>query len=279
MKVKFIDLFCGMGSFHYSFSKMNMKCVFACDIDKDARQVYKDNYGLEPKSDIRCVKARDIPKHDVLCAGIPCQSFSIMGQRKGFESNNGDLFFEVLRIIDHHKSKVVIIENVMGLLTIHNGNGFSCILNELEVRGYSVQWKVLRLNEFGIPQTRRRVFIIATLKPPEFELLDFDIFKQDCNLSDFLNVKTPRKYAMTVRASGLQTKMYDYKYNKGWNILKLMNGTNYIMTTEDVLRLQGFPIDFQLNCKKTKKWRMLGNTIPIPFTEMISWSIHQHLRK
>ena len=159
--ITFIDLFAGIGGFRIALEKAGAKCVFTSEIDKYAQQVYKANFPDEISGDITKIKEEDIPAHDVLCAGFPCQAFSTVGKRNGFSDPRGTLFFDVLRIAKHHKPKVILLENVKGLILHNGGDTFATIGNSLADIGYSVWWKVLDATMFGLPQLRKRVFIVA----------------------------------------------------------------------------------------------------------------------
>ena len=111
-KVKYIDLFAGIGGFHQAMNSFNAQCVFASEWDKAAAQTYLENYKMMPSGDITSIKEEDIPKHDILCAGFPCQAFSISGKQKGFNDTRGTLFFDIARIVKYHKPKVLLLENV-----------------------------------------------------------------------------------------------------------------------------------------------------------------------
>jgi DNA (cytosine-5)-methyltransferase 1 len=161
--IQFIDLFCGLGAFHTAFAGPEFKCVLACDIDEGVRNIYEANYGIIPKSDIRDLK--DIPQFDILCAGFPCQPFSIAGNGEGFSDlEKGNLFYEILRIIDEHNPPLCILENVKNLKTHDGGRTYSTIQKELESRGYIVTSKVLNAVDYGSPQARQRIFIVASKK-------------------------------------------------------------------------------------------------------------------
>ena len=116
---KFIDLFAGIGGFHQAMVQLGGKCVFASEIDKYCQETYYKNYKILPFGDIRKIKVKDIPKHDVLCAGFPCQAFSKAGYQKGMSDTRGTLFFEIERILKYHKSKYIILENVHSFLKIY----------------------------------------------------------------------------------------------------------------------------------------------------------------
>lgn len=161
--IKFIDLFAGIGGFRYSFDKYGCECVFSSEIDECCRKVYQDNYGDYPSGDITKIKAEDIPDFDILCAGFPCQPFSICGRKLGFEDTRGTLFFEICRIISIKKPKVVLLENVKNLVNHDKGNTLRTIITTLKYFGYNVVYKVLNSKDYGVAQSRERIIIVATL--------------------------------------------------------------------------------------------------------------------
>ena len=172
-EIKYIDLFCGLGAFHYAFNlikNIEYKCVFACDIDDNARKIYKENYNLTPEGDINMIDIKNIPDFDILCGGFPCQSFSIAGKKSGFNDKvKGNLFFVILKIIDIKNPNTIILENVKNLLSINNGEIFNTINFELQKRGYLVSFKVLDSKYYNCPQSRQRLFIIGSkIKKYEF---------------------------------------------------------------------------------------------------------------
>lgn len=159
----FIDLFCGIGGFHQALSNINGKCVFACDIDENCRKIYENNYGIVPNGDITKVDITTIPNFDVLCAGFPCQPFSKAGFQKGFKDNRGNLFFNICNIVDYHKPKYLILENVRNLSTHDDGKTWSVIYENITNLGYKTYENPLILNvlHFNIPQNRERVVILC----------------------------------------------------------------------------------------------------------------------
>lgn len=161
--MEFIDLFCGIGGFHQALSKLGFKCVFACDADKSCRVAYEKNYGTEPEGDIRKVDLSSIPAFNVLCAGFPCQPFSKAGFRRGFEDDRGNLFFEILRIVEHHRPEYLILENVRNLASHDDGNTWAVIRDSLRSAGYLTYESPMILNarQFGVPQNRERVIILC----------------------------------------------------------------------------------------------------------------------
>ena len=164
--MRFIELFAGIGGFRFALQNLGNECVWANEIDKYASQVYRKNYGMGElyEGDITKVKSEDIPSHDLLVGGFPCQAFSIAGKRGGFDDTRGTLFFEVARILKHHRPSCVLLENVKGLLTHDSGKTFQTILKVLTDLGYRVEWQVLNSKHFGVPQNRERIFIVGYLR-------------------------------------------------------------------------------------------------------------------
>ena len=158
---KFIDLFAGIGGFHYALKSFGAECVFASEIDQKASKIYELNHNLKPFGDITEINEKNIPKHDILCAGLPCQAFSISGKQKGFEDTRGTLFFDIARIANYHRPKVLFLEKVKNLVKHDSGNTLKIILETLQKMNYTVHYKVLSTSHFGLPQNRERVYIIA----------------------------------------------------------------------------------------------------------------------
>ncbi len=157
----FIDLFSGIGGFHIALKQKGLNCVFASDIDKAASTAYKRNFGLDSHSDICQIGNAEIPQHDILCAGFPCQPFSRSGKRKGLNDDRGRLFYEIVRIAKHHKPMLMILENVRTILTIDNGKIKKEIYKSIKNLGYHLDHVILNASEFGIPQKRERVYFVA----------------------------------------------------------------------------------------------------------------------
>jgi DNA-cytosine methyltransferase len=163
MAFTFVDLFCGIGGFHHALAALGGRCVLASDIDAKCRANYALNFGLEPAGDIR--KVVDVPDHDILCAGFPCQPFSTGGHRAGFtDEARGTLIYEVVRILEGKRPKGFILENVKGLLSIQEGHVMQTILHALDELGYWVNVKILSPDAFGVPQHRERVYFIGIRK-------------------------------------------------------------------------------------------------------------------
>lgn len=276
--ITFVDLFCGIGSFHYSFKKLGWSCVMACDIDNAAKETYKENYSKEPLGDITKIEPKDIPSYDILCAGFPCQPFSQCGQHKGFDDKRGTLFFNIMKFIEFHLPKIIILENVQGLLSHKDGNTFKTIKTEIENVGYVVSYKVLKCSDFGIPQMRKRLFILGirnnlVLKEKINDILNFEEYKTDKSLSSFLNKNFGKKLAYTIRCGGKNSPIND-KHN--WDGY-IVDGKEYRLSIDDCLKLQGFDNTFILKGKPKDRWKQIGNTIPTIFTEIIGKNIYKYL--
>ena len=168
----FIDLFSGIGGFHLALSSYGGTCVFASEINEAAANVYYNNFKIKPKGDIRKIKAKDVPNHDILCAGFPCQAFSISGNQNGFNDEDGRLFFEILRIAKYHKPKLILLENVKNLLSHNDGKTIAIIEDRLQKIGYTTYKEVLCSTNFSVPQAIKRIYIVA--------------FINELNVNDFL---------------------------------------------------------------------------------------------
>lgn len=168
---KFIDLFAGLGGFHAGLARLGGQCVFASELDSCLRDLYEKNHLITPTGDIRLVKEAEVPDHDLLCAGFPCQPFSKAGKKKGAACpESGKLIDDVLRIVRHKRPKFIMLENVPDILTIQNGKFWRYIVENLKFEGYEVDYRVYTPQDFGIPQKRKRVFVVAS----RIGLNDFD---------------------------------------------------------------------------------------------------------
>ncbi|HHH37487.1 MAG TPA: DNA cytosine methyltransferase [Epsilonproteobacteria bacterium] len=187
--LKVIDLFAGIGGIRRGFTNVfeeKIDVVFSSEIDKNAQKTYYLNYNEVPYGDITKISEKEVPNHDILLAGFPCQAFSIAGYRKGFDDTRGTLFFDVARIARYHKPKVIFLENVKGFVTHDNGNTFAVVKETLEELGYSVFSQILNTKDFNIPQNRERIYIIAFLD--EVESFHFPkAFDSTKTIQDFLD--------------------------------------------------------------------------------------------
>tara|TARA_B100000780_G_C21096165_1_gene442092 strand:+ start:193 stop:1629 length:1437 start_codon:yes stop_codon:yes gene_type:complete len=163
-KLKFIDLFCGIGGFHTVLKSLGHECVFASDLDKNCRETYENNYNFKPEGDIKKIKADNIPDFDILCGGFPCQSFSNGGKKKAFDDERGLLFDEIIRIAKVKKPKFMFLENVKHILKVDNGKVFQYIKDKLDKNDYKVQIFKMSPHEYGIPQQRERIYFVCIRK-------------------------------------------------------------------------------------------------------------------
>lgn len=201
--LRFIDLFCGIGGFHQAMNKLGGTCVLACDIDKDCRQVYQDNYGLEPVSNVKDINEKTMPDFDVLCAGFPCQAFSNGGKKKCFGDDRGLLFDEIVRIAREKKPRFMFLENVKHILKVSNGEVINYIKHKIDDIGYVLQLFQISPHNYGIPQQRERVYFVCIRKdiyngrdvvlPTYIGSLDFNRFldkREDINEKYFIKGDT-----------------------------------------------------------------------------------------
>lgn len=158
---KFIDLFCGIGGFNLALTSYGAKCVFASDIDKQTIDTYQKNFNIKVSGDITQIEPKDIPDHDIICAGFPCQSFSISGKKKGLDDPRGQLYKNVVNIAMYHKPKLILLENVKNLETHNDGKTLKQIENDFKNIGYKIYSKVLNASDYGIPQARKRIYFVA----------------------------------------------------------------------------------------------------------------------
>ena len=227
----FIDLFAGIGGFHLAFSSFGAKCIFASEWDKEAVETYKTNFNLIPYGDITLIDEKEIPQHQILCAGFPCQSFSISGKQRGFEDTRGTLFFDIERIINFHKPNVIFLENVKHLVKHNTGKTLDTILNTLKKLDYNTNYIIFNASNFGLPQNRERVFIVAFHKqlnssnfifpiPPNHKIALKDILEINESLKEIVRddiMYSPKKQEST------QT-LFNDTFNKPIQIGKVNKG-------------------------------------------------------
>lgn len=286
----YVDLFSGMGSFHYSLSRQTgFSCVAASDICEPARRVYGANHGLKPFGDICDIDPAELPPFDIVCAGFPCQPFSQAGHRRGFDDSRegrGTMFAQVMRVAlgGKRKPSVIVLENVRGLLRHDGGQSFATVCGQLAEAGYAVVHKVLTCSNYGLPQMRKRLFIVAYLpgavKPGEDMASFFDLaaYEARTTLTDFLNKGVFAKpTAYTIRCGGRRSPIDDrHNWDGYW-----VDGREYRLTIADALKLQGFEgydITAGGTTSKAQQWKLLGNTIPTVFTRIIGERITALLR-
>ena len=285
MEFTYIDLFAGIGGFHQDADACGGKCLFASEIDEAARKAYAANYGLTPQGDLTKIDAADIPDHDVLFAGFPCQPFSIIGARRGFDDTRGTLFFEIARILDAKRPRLFILENVKQLRGHDHGRTFARILQELDALGYNVSWKILNALDFGLPQKRERTIIVGFRN--RLVKFDFpqgggpgkleDILENDADVdpkyfaSEHIRKKRLERHTSECypaiwhenKSGNVSSYPYSCALRAGasYNYL-LVNGVRRL-TPREMLRLQGFPDSFKIVCTDTQTRKQAGNAVPV----------------
>jgi DNA (cytosine-5)-methyltransferase 1 len=189
--LKYIDLFCGIGGFHQALNKIGAECVLACDIDKDCRQVYLDNYGIEPVNDVKKIDENNMPDFDILCGGFPCQAFSNGGKKMCFADERGLLFDEIIRIAKVKKPKFMFLENVKHILKVSDGKVIEYIKTKIASIGYKLQLFQISPHNFGIPQQRERVYFVC-IREDIYNGVDIKlpIFNGEIEFDKFLDKKT-----------------------------------------------------------------------------------------
>jgi DNA (cytosine-5)-methyltransferase 1 len=249
----------------------------ACDIFKSARDNYNKNYNLLPLGDICEIEPKSITNFDILCAGFPCQPFSQIGKHLGFDDERGTMFSQIMKFVKFHKPKIIILENVQALLNHDDGKTFKKIHDEIENENYEIVHKILKCSDYGIPQMRKRLFIIAvnktfnTKKINIKQIFDLDEYKQNITLSNYLGKNFQKDIAYTLRCGGKNSPINDKHNWDGYYV----DDKEYRLTIEDGLKLQGFTENFELIGSSKDKWKLLGNTIPTNFTKIIGKQIQK----
>jgi len=302
-ELKFIDLFCGIGGFHQAFASLGLKCVYASDYDKWARATYKANYGIEPFGDITLLNPQDIPDFDILCAGFPCQPFSIagvskknsLGEKHGFEDKKqGNLFFEIVRIIQAKRPKVMFLENVKNLKSHDKKRTWDVIRKNLTENNYYIFDKVIDAQYYA-PQHRERIFIVCFDKYAfpdiEFEFPEYPE-KRIVELRDIIDEKAEEKYTLTdklweylkkhkensaKKGNGFGYGLVDLEHDKitrtmsaryykdGSEILiKQANGNPRRLTPNEARKLFGYPDNFIIPVSDCQAYKQFGNTVVVP---------------
>ncbi len=286
---RFIDLFAGIGGIRLGFESAGGHCVFSSEFDEEACKTYEANFGERPSGDITKIEAKDIPDFDILLGGFPCQAFSIIGKKEGFENETcGTLFFDIERILKEKMPKAFMLENVRNLTAHDNGKTFRVIRNHLEALGYSVYAKVLNALDYGVPQKRERIIIVGFRDNVLFSFPDPVPSSQRKTLNDILETDVDKKYFVRneIRESRLMRlknpnypKPYISHENMAGSItphpysscLRAGASANYILinderrpTEREMLRLQGFPESFRIVVSYGQVKHQCGNSVAVP---------------
>lgn len=291
----FIDLFAGIGGIRLGFESVGGKCVFSSEFDEAACKTYEANFGEHPSGDITKIAASEIPDFDILLGGFPCQAFSIIGKKEGFENETcGTLFFEIERILKEKKPKAFMLENVRNLTAHDNGNTFRVIKAHLEALGYNVHAKVLNALDFGVPQKRERIIIVGFLENLFFRFPDPVPESQKLKLTDILEADVDKKYYVrdNIRESRLM-RLKDPNFPKPYisheniagsitphhysSCLRAGASANYILinderrpTEREMLRLQGFPEDYKIVVSYSQIKHQCGNSVAVPVIKAVA---------
>jgi DNA (cytosine-5)-methyltransferase 1 len=294
----FIDLFAGIGGIRLGFEYAGGKCIFSSEIDKFAQQTYKSNFKEDIFGDITKIDASSIPKFDILCGGFPCQPFSQAGLKKGFTDTRGTLFFEIARIIEYHRPKVIFLENVKRLKTHDSGKTFNIIKQTLEMLGYDVYSKILNAKNFGLPQNRERIYIVAFLGKSNF------IFPEPSNiktkLGDILEQEVSDKYTISdklwighqnrkkdhlLKGNGFGYSLFnqDSAYTSTISARYYKDGSEILIdqkdknprkiTPREAARLQGFPENFIIPVSDNQAYKQFGNSVAVNVIKELAISI------
>ena len=279
--LKFIDLFAGIGGFHLALSNLGATCVFASEKDKFARQTYEENFdtaNFEFNDDIRKISPDQIPDHDVLCAGFPCQPFSQAGLKKGFkdgeDSERGNLFYCILDILEAKKPRAFILENVRHLIKHDEGRTFDTIQKLLKEAGYSVQYQVLKASDYNIPQLRPRVFIVGFrggedlppfVFPPKVPLTYTmsDVFQGDCE----------REVGFTLRVGGKGSAIDDRRNYEFYRV----DGEVRRIDIPEAKKIMALPDSYQFPVSKSQTMKQLGNSVCVEVVRKVAESVFNYL--
>lgn len=292
-KFKIIDLFAGIGGIRLGFEAYGCETVFSSEWDKAAQDMYEANFGERPYGDINKIAPCEIPDHDILLAGFPCQPFSIAGKGLGFADTRGTLFFNIEEILKAKAPQAFLLENVKRLTTHDNGQTFAVILEKLNNLGYTIYHKVFNSLDFGVPQKRERIYIVGFKEPIQFKfpnplgyykplknfLQNDDEIPQSYFLSDQLKAKRINA------VKGIPPIPSIWHENIGGNIsalpfscaLRAGGSYNYLvvngvrrLTDREMLRLQGFPDTFKINIPYSQARKVAGNSVSIPVIKAIA---------
>ena len=302
-KLKVIDLFAGIGGIRMPFDELGAECVFSSEWDKHAQITYEANYGEKPSGDITKIKLEEIPEHDILLAGFPCQPFSNAGLKKGFNDTRGTMFFYIAKILEYRKPRIIFLENVKGFKSHNKGKTSKTVMRILEEMGYTMYSKVLNAKDFGVPQNRERIYMIGFLdKNTNFEFPT--PLKKTTKVGNILEETVDDKYTISDRLwQGHQRRKKEHKekgngfgyslfdesskytstmsaryYKDGSEILIAQKGKNpRKITPREAARLQGYPDTFKIPVSDTQAYRQFGNSVAVPVIRAIVKNIAEEI--
>ncbi len=299
MAFTFIDLFAGIGGIRLAFESQGGDCVFSSEWDKFSQITYAANFGETPDGDLTQIDEFDVPRHNILLGGFPCQPFSQAGHKRGFEDTRGTLFFDVARIVAKRKPEIILLENVKGFLGHDKGNTFKVVKETLEDLGYNVFHKVLNARDFGVPQNRERIYIVA-LNKRKLGSIGF-IFpfgsRKETRLGNILETSVDEKYTLSNKLwQGHQRRLREHRakgngfgyslfnrdstytstisaryYKDGSEILvEQANKNPRKLTPREAARLQGFPESFIIPVSDNQAYKQFGNSVAVPVVKAIA---------
>ena len=294
-KIRFVDFFCGIGGFRLAVEeaarrkKLETECLFSCDIDPECQKAYAFNFGETPTGDITEVSEDDVADHDILLAGFPCQPFSIIGHRKGFDDIRGTLFFHIARILKAKRPAAFVLENVKLLVGHDGGRTLGRIMETLRELGYKSDFEVFNALDFGLPQKRERVFIVGFREGCNFSWPEGGVPMKP--LSKILEKRVPKKFYASDRIRDKRWSQVQptrvatiWHENKAGHIsaypyscaLRAGASYNYLLvngerrlTPREMLRLQGFPDSFEIACNDSQTRKQAGNSLPVPVASAV----------
>lgn len=290
-KIKFIDLFAGIGGFHLALHRAGAECVFVSEWDEHARKTYEHNFkkiqpelfdkGLFAKNknlfagDITKVNEKEIPDFDIVCGGFPCQPFSQAGFKKGFEDTRGTLFHDIVRIIKEKKPKAFFLENVRHLLNHDNGKTFEIIKKAIiEELGYSFHYKIVKASDYGLPQYRPRLFMVG-FKNPNIKFEFPEPVKLEKTMADIWGAPCDRRIGYTLRVGGRGSGIDD---RRNWDTYRV-NGKVRQLTQIEGKKMMGFPDDFEFPVTETQAMKQLGNAVAVDAIYVVAQQIINSLQK
>ena len=296
IRFNFIDLFAGIGGIRIPFDELGGRCVFSSELDKNCQIVYEANFNHKPYGDITSISPKQIPDHDILLAGFPCQAFSIIGKMKGFQDTRGTLFFNIAQILKTKKPYAFLLENVKQLKTHNKGKTFQVIEQTLNNMGYYTYTKVLNALDFGLPQKRERAIIVGFKDDLLFSFPE--PYKKELELKDFLDPQAEfdsrlraSDYIIQKRRTSLKKKPFYpsmWHENKAGNIsvlpysvaLRAGASHNYLLvngirrlSSRELLSFQGFPPKFKIVVNHATVRKQAGNSVPVPMIREVAKSM------
>lgn len=289
-RMTFADFFCGIGGFHIGAENLGMKCVFASDIDAHAQNAYEANFGIRPHGDINNIEPNDVPDHDILFGGFPCQPFSIIGKKEGFADPRGTLFFNLLKIIDIKQPQGFILENVKQLATADKGGVIERILSDLRDIGYAVDYRILNARNFGLPHNRERTIIVGALNGldgfdwPEEKIPMkplSEILEENPDDSVFVSERIRRKRHLAHtpkitpsiwhenKSGNISSHPYSCALRAGASYNYLLVNGDRRLTPRETLRLQGFPDSYKIVVPDSQVKKQTGNAVAVPVVQAV----------